>query len=108
MPNKEQVATDLIRAHFHVEPHLTEIWRILGDNEASPTEPIKLLEVNLATVATGIVTPFSFTATQDVPFPTVILEVTPDEFEVVKKDPSKLPRGWSLSSGRARRFERSV
>jgi hypothetical protein len=89
-----------------VEPHLTQIWRILGDNEASPTEPIKLLEVNVATVATGSVTPFSFTPTQDVPFPTVILDVTPDESNAVKRDPSKLQRGWSLSDGRARRFDR--
>jgi hypothetical protein len=108
MPNKEQVATELIRAHFKVEPHLTEVWRILGDNEASPSEPIKLLEVNVATVATGSITPFSFTPTEDVPFPTIIVEVTPEEFESVKKDPSKLPRDWSLAGGRARRFERTA
>ncbi len=106
MLSKDAVATELIRAHFDVEPHLTEVWRIFGDNEASPTEPIKLLEVNVATVATGSITPSSFTPTHDVPFPTIIVELTPQEFEAVKQDPSKLPRGWSLSVGRASRFER--
>ena len=103
---KEQVATELILAHFSVEPYLTEVWRIFGDNDASPTEPIKLLGVNGASVATGSVTPFPFTPTEDVPFPSVIFELTPDEFAAAKKDPAKLPRGWSLSDGRARRFER--
>jgi len=58
MTRKDQVAFDLVKSHFEVEPDLKEIWRINGDNESSATEPIKLLEVNVATVATGSVTPF--------------------------------------------------
>jgi len=108
VPSKEDVATDLIQAHFQVEPHLTEVWRIRGENEGSPTEPIKLLEVNDATVATGSIMPFSFAPTADVPYPTIIVEVTPEEFEAVKSDPTKLPRGWSLNRERAQRFTRSA
>lgn len=106
MPTKDQVAQELIDAHFDVEPHLVEIWRIVGDNEASPTEPIKLIEVNVATVATGSVTPFAFAPTQEVPFPTVVAEVTPDEFDAVRRDPKRLPNGWRLSN--ARQFKRSA
>lgn len=106
MVTKEQVATDLIRAHFEVEPYLTEVWRILSENEASEEEPIKLLEVNGATVATKRVMPFCFGPTKDVPFLTVIAEVTPQELEAIRRDPTRLPQGWSLDGGRARRFTR--
>jgi hypothetical protein len=104
MPSKEQVARELIAEHFAIEPHLQAVYRIVADNEASATEPIELLEVNAATVATGGVTPFEFAPTQDVPFPTVIAEVTPAEFEALQTDGSKLPKGWRLD--RAQRFTR--
>ncbi len=106
MPNKDSVAKALVEAHFAVEPHLTEVWRVIGDNESSATEPIKLLEVNVATVATGSVTPFAFSPTQDVPYPTVVAEVTPEEFEAAKHDPSRLPKGWRW--GGAIKFERGT
>lgn len=106
MRSKEQVASELIRDHFNVEPYLTEVWRILTEDEASPTEPIKLLEVNVATVATGSITPFAFAPTRDVPYSTMVAEVTPEEFASARVDPSTLPLGWSLSEGRATRFER--
>ncbi|MCB9585218.1 MAG: hypothetical protein H6718_07460 [Polyangiaceae bacterium] len=106
MSDKEQVATDLIRHHFEVEPHLVEVWRFFGDNEASPREPIKLLEVNVATVSTGGVTPFRFRPSHEVPFAVIIAEITPEEFEAVKQNPSLLPTGWSLAPTRAQRFER--
>jgi hypothetical protein len=106
MPNKDQVAQELIEAHFDVEPHLVEVWRIVGDSEGSPTEPIKLIEVNHATVSTGSITPFAFAPTYDVPFPTVVAEVTPDEFEQARRDPKRLPIGWRLAN--ARQFKRSA
>ena len=35
--DKEQVATDLIRHHFEVEPYLVEVWRILrGQRSLTP------------------------------------------------------------------------
>lgn len=104
MPSKDQVARELIEAHFNIEPHLQAVYRVMTENEASATEPIKLLEVNAATVATGEVTPFEFAPTQDVPFPTIIAEVTPAEFEALQGGRSRLPRGWSLEG--AQRFTR--
>lgn len=74
---KQAVAFELVKTHFRIEPFLQEVWLILGDNEESPMEPIKLLEVNVATVSTGIIKPFAFTPSQDVPYPTFIAEVTP-------------------------------
>lgn len=104
MPSKDQVARELIAEHFAIEPHLQTVYRIVAENEGSATEPIKLLEVNAATVATGDVTLFEFAPTQDVPFPTVIAEVTPVEFAALLADGSKLPKGWRLD--RAQRFTR--
>lgn len=98
MPSKDQVARELVELHFRVEPYLQEVWRILSDDEASPTEPIKLIEVNVATVATGRVTPFAFGSTPDVPFPVVIAEVTPDELAAAKDDPRLLPPGWHFEN----------
>ncbi len=104
MPSKDQVARELIEVHFKTEPHLQAVYRMMTDNEASVTEPIKLLEVNAATVGTGEVTPFEFAPTQEVPFPTIIAEVTPDEFEAVLGGRSRLPRGWRFDH--AQRFTR--
>lgn len=104
MQSKDQVARALIAEHFAIEPHLQAVYRMVAENEASVTEPIKLLEVNAATVRTGRVTPFEFSPTQKIPFPTVIAEVTPEEFEVLQADSSKLPKGWRLD--RALRFTR--
>lgn len=105
MPSKDKVARDLIAEHFAIEPHLQAVYRMVAENEASATEPIKLLEVNAATVATGDVTPFEFAPTQDVPFPTIIAEVTPAEFEALWADHSRLPRGWRFD--RAQKYTRS-
>src|SRR5215210_8833191 len=104
MHAKDAAARRLIEWHFTVEPELREVYRILMENEGSQEEPIRLLEVNAATVPTGSVEPFAFSPTQEIPFLTVIAEVTPEEFESFRSKPEALPRGWDLS--RAERFVR--
>jgi hypothetical protein len=101
---KDEAARELATWHFGVEPDLEQVIRILGDREDEPGEPIKLLEVNAATVATGSVEPFAFAPSASVPFPTVLAEVTPEEFERIQRNEIELPRGWSLA--RIERFER--
>src|SRR5215210_892872 len=103
--SKDAVARRLIDWHFAVEPELREVYRIVMDDEGSQEEPIRLLEVNAATVPTGSVEPFVFSPTSEIPFLTVIAEVTPEEFEMLRSKPEALPRGWDLS--RAERFVRS-
>lgn len=97
---KQAVVFELVKTHFEIEPFLQEVWLILGDNEDSPTEPIKLLEVNMATVSTGSIKPFAFTPSQDVPYPTFIAEVTPEDFAAAEEDPRRLPEGWSLRTAK--------
>ncbi|MBI4704864.1 MAG: hypothetical protein HY744_27485 [Deltaproteobacteria bacterium] len=104
MTSKDQVAKDLIHWHFRVEPGLREVYRIMGEQEGRAGEPIKLLEVNAASITTGSVDSFAFAPTADVPFPTVIVELSPEEFEAVRRRPEMLPGGWSLDC--AERFLR--
>jgi hypothetical protein len=96
-PSKDQVARELIDAHFRVEPALSRIYRIRSDKEEDPLEPIKLLEINANTVATGSVDTFTFAGTKEAPSPAIIAEVTPEEFEQIGKQ-ILLPTGWSLES----------
>jgi hypothetical protein len=104
MHAKDVAARRLIEWHFTVEPELREVYRIVVDDEGSQEEPIRLLEVNAATVATGSVEPFTFSPTKEIPFRTVIAEITPEELESLQAHLEALPEGWNLS--RAERFVR--
>jgi hypothetical protein len=95
-PTKDEAAQELADWHFGVEPYLERVIRILTENEDEPGEPIKLLEVNAATVATGSVEAFAFAPSKSLPFPITIAEVTPEEFERIARKELPLPRGWSL------------
>jgi hypothetical protein len=94
---KDEAARELATWHFGIEPELARVVRILTDNEDEPGEPIKLLEVNAATVATGSVEPYAFAPSASVPFATAIAEVTPEEFERIQRNELALPPGWSLT-----------
>jgi hypothetical protein len=97
MPSKDEEAKTLAEKHYEVETGLTHVFRITAssDIEVSPNEPIKLLEVNENTVPSGIL-PIQFGPAPAVGlhFSSIILEVTPDEFEKIQADELKLPAGW--------------
>lgn len=99
MPDKDAIAADLINWHFQVEPGLVSVYRIISENEADASEPIKLVEVNTRTMATGTFDAFGFAATPDVPYRTVIAEVTPQEF-VEFRNTGRFPRGWDIASAK--------
>jgi hypothetical protein len=96
MADKDRAAERLASAHRDAEPEIVEIVRIIGDEEDRPTEPIKLLEVNPATSPSGVV-PVAFTADPpDVPYPSVVVEVTEGEFAEIQRARLPLPHGWRL------------
>lgn len=66
-----------------------------AEAEARPDEPIKLLEVNEDTVPSGI-QPLHFgaSAASGITYPSVIVEVTPDEFKQIEAGMLILPDGW--------------
>ena len=99
MSDRDNVVEALIRWHFEVEPELLRVYRVLSSHEDDPAEPIKLVEVNRGTIATGRFEAFGFAPTKDVPFPTLIAEVTPEELaELVLR--GDLPKGWNLEHAR--------
>jgi predicted RNA-binding Zn-ribbon protein involved in translation (DUF1610 family) len=92
-------ARELAIRHYEVEEGLTHIFRI-ADNaatEVSNGEPIKLLEVNLNTPETGIM-PLHFgpSPASGIPYASIIIEVSPNEFEKIQSNELKLPEGWTI------------
>ena len=97
--SKEAVAQRLAEAHYAIEPGIELVIQLLAspDREADPKEPIKLLEVNADTTTDGIIPLFfGAHAASGIIFPSVIVEVTPDEYEQIRRDPARLPNGWRL------------
>ena len=96
MKSKNEIAQELAEAHRNFEPDIVQIFRILALNDDSPNEPLKLLEVNPDTPPSGII-PVSFGPGGDVPYASVIIEITPEEFEQLNRGQLKLPLDdWHL------------
>jgi hypothetical protein len=85
--------------HYEIEDGLIQIFRItdIAAAEATNGEPIKLLEVNVNTPETGIM-PLQFgpAPASGIPYPSIIIEVSPNEFEKIRSDELKLPEGWTI------------
>lgn len=96
---KTAVAKELARKHFQAEAGLQKIIRLTGSAEAEvrPVEPIKLLEVNANTVPSGVL-PVSFgpAPASGIPYSSIIVEVSPEEFAKIQNRELTLPRGWYL------------
>lgn len=103
MDDREAAAHRLAQRHYDIEPFITEIRTITSQNEQEPDEPIKLLEVNENTIPSGIM-PLQFdpVPSSGIPFPLVIVEVTPEEYEQIKRHELALPDGWTLGPVLAR------
>ena len=96
MPDKTAVARSLADAHRDAEPGIVRIVRLEGPRESEAREPVKLLEVNPATSPSGVV-PIAFAPDPPaVPFPSVVVEVTPDEFDLIEAGKLALPHDWRL------------
>jgi hypothetical protein len=96
MLEKDEIARVLAEAHRDVESTITRIVRIVGPNEADGREPIKLLEVNTAATASGI-WPIAFSPDPPrIPYGSVVVEVSPDEYEAIVSNRLPLPSGWEL------------
>lgn len=105
MPDKDTAAENLIASHFQLEPGLVQVYRVISQNEADPDEPIKLVEINTATIATGNFEAYGFAPSGKTPFPTLIAEVTPDELAELQRQ-GRWPSAWDLT--RATKFSRKA
>lgn len=96
MLEKDEVARLLAEAHRDMEPTINRIIRLIADQENHAREPVKLLEVNPATSPSGVF-PIAFTADPpQVPYPSVVVEVTEAEYEQIVRGELLLPPGWRL------------
>ncbi len=86
-------AAELARAHYEIEPGLRAIYRLDGPDPNGLR--IKLLEVNEQTVPSGIV-PVGFPPhpASGLHFASIVIEVTPQEYEAIKRKELNLPAGW--------------
>jgi hypothetical protein len=100
MPEKDDVAEQLALAHREAEPTIERIVRLVaeGDGEADAHEPVKLLEVNPATSPSGVM-PIAFGSDPPtVPYPSVVVEVTPTEYQQIRDGLLALPHAWRLGA----------
>ncbi len=88
-------AAALARAHYEAEPGVRAIYRLEGPDPNGLR--IKLLEVNEQTVPTGIV-PVGFPPhpASGLHYPSVVIEVTPKEYEAIQNKQLVLPAGWEV------------
>jgi uncharacterized Zn finger protein (UPF0148 family) len=92
--DKALMARELARKHYEVEPGLTRVIRCSGAAEVE-FKPAELLEVNTNTVASGVL-PLGFDPlpSAGIKFPSIIVEVTPAEYERILAKDLSLPPGW--------------
>lgn len=93
---KEVVAARLAEAHRDADPSIVAVYRVeLPGQESNPAEPVKLLEVNPNTTASGIM-PVRLTAhpQSGIFYPSIIIEVHPSEWEQLQRAELTLPHGW--------------
>jgi hypothetical protein len=93
----EESASELARRHYQVEPGLTRVILFSECPALATAEPIKLLEVNTNSAPSGVM-PLGFGPAPEagIRFPSVIIEVTPDEFEKIEAKELALPHGWEF------------
>jgi hypothetical protein len=96
--DKDVVARKLAAAHRSADPAITGIYRIEAPGrEGDPTEPIKLLEINANTTASGIMpVGLSSHAPSGIYFPSIVVEIHPSELTKLHDGRLALPHGWRL------------
>lgn len=96
---KLDAAHRLAEAHARIDSDVKRILLLESSNEDDPSEPIKLLEVVEGAMEAGI-EPVGFAPNpgRGVRYPSVIVEVSPREFETIGKEIA-LPDGrvWTVT-----------
>ena len=84
------VATRLAAAHQKEDPATSDVFLAKGEEE------VRLVEISKSVGNTGEVLPFRFgpRVDQDIPYPSVIVVLSPEEWQLVKDGKLKLPDGW--------------
>ena len=101
---REQTAQELADWNFEIEPDQTKIYWLTPGSEQEGA-PIQLLEVSgsaspslSGSLNPGRVTAFEFGPGQDIPYHSVVAEITASELVRVKAGLLEPPDGWSLKN----------
>lgn len=101
MSRKDETAQMIADQHFDLEPEMVHIFRLVSspEVESRESEPIKFLEVNGGTVSAGIL-PLHFGPMPNigVHYSTIIISVTPEEFQKIEARELKLPMDWKIGA----------
>ena len=87
----EQVARRLAYHHRQEDPETTEIYLSRAEKE------VRLVEVSESVGSSGEVLPFRFTAqpSQGIPYPSVVILLSPEEWSMLQRGELELPDGWT-------------
>ena len=90
----KQVATKLARAHRKADKQTKLIKLFTTDRQ----DEIHLVEVSASAPTTGEVLPFKFAPdpTAGVDYPSVVILLSPAEWQQVEQGMLRLPQGWDL------------
>jgi hypothetical protein len=97
--DRDAIAAWVARKHFVADGGIREIWYL---PHGAPPDEIRLLELSdRVHGGASEVEPIDFGLDVDGgSFRLVVADVTSDQLEQVKKNPSRLPAGWSLDGNR--------
>lgn len=97
--DRDAVAEWLAKKHLSVDSGIREVWYL---PTGAPTDEIRLLELSDRIVgAEEVVEPIDFGLdVEGIKFRLVVADITSEQLERFKRDPSRLPLGWSLEGNR--------
>lgn len=88
----EALVESLAELHFEADEEIEQIVWFRGGE----SEEIRLIEVNRTALPANSVQVFRFAPSKEVPFPMLIADVRPSEWEQIKSQDIALPEGWNL------------
>lgn len=94
-PDPQKTAKKLAQGHKKFDPN-TQMIKYFPSNHH---KEVRLLEVSSTAPTTGEMMPFRFgpDTSQGIDLPSVVILISPQEWEDVKSGRLKLPQNWDLS-----------
>jgi hypothetical protein len=88
-----QVAEDLARAHRAEDPETQEVYLAPGSESSAE---VRLVEISGSLGGSGEVLPFRFAPRDDldIPYASVVVLLSPDDWQRVQNGELQLPDGW--------------
>lgn len=100
--SRDEVAAWVVERHVIADSSIREIWYL---PHGAPSDEIRLLEVNDRLAGNedkAEAIDFGLDV-EGAKFHLLVADITTDQLEQIRNDPSRLPPGWSLSDGKIRR-----